>query len=153
MNDGGGCRQQLVIRQEIYFSDDGNIALNIQVFTLIFRQEYCALICRIRPRAVYRLADTECRLQGWMRLVAAGTGPRGPPGRSLAGRRAGVRIGRPDAAARAVIRRVRGGKRASSGRRSAEPCRLGPGPWRILGVSASGCVQGTEPGCPGVRDG
>jgi hypothetical protein len=39
MNDGGGCRQQLVIRQEIYFSDDGNIALNIQVFTLIFRQE------------------------------------------------------------------------------------------------------------------
>jgi hypothetical protein len=80
MNDDGGCRQQLVIRQEIYFRDHGNIALNIQVFTSIFRQVYCALICRIRPHAAYQLSGTERRLQGWMRLVAAGTGPQGPAG-------------------------------------------------------------------------
>jgi hypothetical protein len=128
MNDGGGCRQQLVIRQEIYFRDRGNIALNIQVFTLIFRQAYCALICRFRPHAAYQLASTECRLQGWMCLVAARTGPRGPPGRSLADRRAGALLtagpacgsaGRPRRRARlsaAVVRQPHG-----EGRRLSEP--------------------------------
>jgi hypothetical protein len=128
MNDGGGCGQQLVIRQEICFRDHGNIALNIQVFTLIFRQAYCALICRIHPRAVYQLSGTEHCLQGWMRLVAAGTGPRGPPVRGRADRRGGAlpaagpacgSAGRPRRRARlfaAVVRQPHG-----EGRRPSEP--------------------------------
>jgi hypothetical protein len=120
MNDGGGCGQQLVIRQEIYFRDHGNIALNIQVFTLIFRQVYCALICRIRLHAAYQLSGTERCLQGWMRLVAAGTGPRGPPGRSLAAARPACgSAGRPRRRARlfaAVVLEPHG-----EGRRLSEP--------------------------------
>ena len=47
MNDSGGHGQQLVIRREVYFPTAGDIDLNIRLFTRIFRQTYCALLCGI----------------------------------------------------------------------------------------------------------
>jgi len=53
MNGGGGRGQQLVMRQEIYFLDHREHNPNIQAFTRIFSQAYCALLCGIRPHAAY----------------------------------------------------------------------------------------------------
>jgi hypothetical protein len=103
---------------EIYFRATGNIVLNIQTFTLILRRAYCALLCRIGPRAAYQLSGTERSLRGWMPGCCR-YGPRGPP-RAAALRTGGGRRPGPPGESEAEIM-----SGAVEGRVPANVCRAG----------------------------